>query len=66
MKKFEITYHLTGNIKVERIVSAESLDDLRRDYISDSMQIRFKDEDGQYHQFHGRNLILTTIAELKA
>ncbi len=23
-------------------------------------------ENGQYHQFHGRNLILTTIAELKA
>lgn len=65
MKKFEITYHLTGSITVERIVNAESLEEVRINYISDNMQMSFKDKDGLYHQFHGRNLVLTTIAELK-
>lgn len=64
MKKFEITYHLTGNITLERIVNADSLEDAKK-YIDNGVWIGFIDEYKHYHQFHGRNIVLGTIIELK-
>ncbi|MED3650305.1 hypothetical protein [Heyndrickxia sporothermodurans] len=65
MRKFEITYHLVGNITVERIVEAETFKKAK-EYIQVNTYHSFSDDNKVYYEFDGRNIVLATIQELKA